>query len=116
MCFAGGEGKNKTRSHLPSVLCICPSILNMQFLTVFQMDPSLEKHREQLVIEVGRKLDKARMIRFEERTGFFSSTDLGRIASHYYIKYNTIEVMFPIIWYIMKQKHGIIFNNLVIFL
>ncbi|KAL8186311.1 UNVERIFIED_CONTAM: activating signal cointegrator 1 complex subunit [Gekko kuhli] len=57
----------------------------------YQMDPTLEKHREQLVIEVGRKLDKARMIRFEERTGFFSSTDLGRIASHYYIKYNTIE-------------------------
>uniref|UniRef100_A0A8C9KW72 Activating signal cointegrator 1 complex subunit 3 n=1 Tax=Serinus canaria TaxID=9135 RepID=A0A8C9KW72_SERCA len=57
----------------------------------YQMDPSLEKHREQLVIEVGRKLDKARMIRFEERTGFFSSTDLGRTASHYYIKYNTIE-------------------------
>uniref|UniRef100_A0A8C0GGF1 Activating signal cointegrator 1 complex subunit 3 n=1 Tax=Chelonoidis abingdonii TaxID=106734 RepID=A0A8C0GGF1_CHEAB len=56
-----------------------------------EMDPGLEKHREQLVIEVGRKLDKARMIRFEERTGFFSSTDLGRIASHYYIKYNTIE-------------------------
>ncbi|XP_053828435.1 activating signal cointegrator 1 complex subunit 3 isoform X2 [Vidua macroura] len=56
-----------------------------------EMDPSLEKHREQLVIEVGRKLDKARMIRFEERTGFFSSTDLGRTASHYYIKYNTIE-------------------------
>ncbi|KAM4695371.1 activating signal cointegrator 1 complex subunit 3 [Discoglossus pictus] len=58
---------------------------------VFQMDPALEKHREQLVIEVGRKLDKARMIRFEERTGFFSSTDLGRTASHFYIKYNTIE-------------------------
>ncbi|NXD96456.1 ASCC3 protein, partial [Chaetorhynchus papuensis] len=57
----------------------------------YQMDPSLEKHREKLVIEVGRKLDKARMIRFEERTGFFSSTDLGRTASHYYIKYNTIE-------------------------
>uniref|UniRef100_A0A8U8BH38 Activating signal cointegrator 1 complex subunit 3 n=1 Tax=Geospiza parvula TaxID=87175 RepID=A0A8U8BH38_GEOPR len=56
-----------------------------------EMDPGLEKHREQLVIEVGRKLDKARMIRFEERTGFFSSTDLGRTASHYYIKYNTIE-------------------------
>lgn len=62
------------------------------------MDPSLEKHREQLVIEVGRKLDKARMIRFEERTGFFSSTDLGRTASHYYIKYNTIEVKYVILF------------------
>ncbi|KAB0398837.1 hypothetical protein E2I00_005247, partial [Balaenoptera physalus] len=56
-----------------------------------KIDPTLAKHREQLVIEVGRKLDKARMIRFEERTGYFSSTDLGRTASHYYIKYNTIE-------------------------
>lgn len=57
----------------------------------YQMDPTLRKHREQLLIEVGQKLDKARMIRFEERTGYFSSTDLGRTASHYYIKYNTIE-------------------------
>ncbi|XP_012665836.1 activating signal cointegrator 1 complex subunit 3 [Otolemur garnettii] len=57
----------------------------------YQIDPTLRKHREQLVIEVGRKLDKAQMIRFEERTGYFSSTDLGRTASHYYIKYNTIE-------------------------
>ncbi|XP_023618051.1 activating signal cointegrator 1 complex subunit 3 isoform X3 [Myotis lucifugus] len=56
-----------------------------------EIDPTLAKHREQLVIEVGRKLDKARMIRFEERTGYFSSTDLGRTASHFYIKYNTIE-------------------------
>ncbi|VTJ78491.1 Hypothetical predicted protein [Marmota monax] len=56
-----------------------------------EIDPTLRKHREQLVIEVGRKLDKAQMIRFEERTGYFSSTDLGRTASHYYIKYNTIE-------------------------
>uniref|UniRef100_A0A8C5LGL3 Activating signal cointegrator 1 complex subunit 3 n=1 Tax=Jaculus jaculus TaxID=51337 RepID=A0A8C5LGL3_JACJA len=57
----------------------------------YQIDPTLRKHREQLVIEVGRKLDKAQMIRFEERTGYFSSTDLGRTASHYYIKYSTIE-------------------------
>uniref|UniRef100_A0A8B9PMV7 Activating signal cointegrator 1 complex subunit 3 n=1 Tax=Apteryx owenii TaxID=8824 RepID=A0A8B9PMV7_APTOW len=64
-----------------------------------KMDPGLEKHREQLVTEVGRKLDKARMIRFEERTGFFSSTDLGRTASHYYIKYNTIEVKYIVLFW-----------------
>lgn len=57
----------------------------------YQIDPTLRKHREQLLIEVGQKLDKAKMIRFEERTGYFSSTDLGRTASHFYIKYNTIE-------------------------
>ncbi|XP_068188978.1 activating signal cointegrator 1 complex subunit 3 isoform X2 [Antennarius striatus] len=58
---------------------------------VYQMDPSLELYRKELVEEAGRKLDKARMIRFEERTGYFFSTDLGRTASHYYIRYNTIE-------------------------
>ncbi|XP_076136691.1 activating signal cointegrator 1 complex subunit 3 [Alosa pseudoharengus] len=56
-----------------------------------QMDPGLEMYRKELVVEAGRKLDKARMIRFEERTGYFHSTDLGRTASHFYIKYNTIE-------------------------
>lgn len=56
------------------------------------MDPSLELYRKELVVEAGRKLDKARMIRFEERTGYFASTDLGRTASHFYIRYNTIEV------------------------
>ncbi|XP_072409240.1 activating signal cointegrator 1 complex subunit 3 [Chiloscyllium punctatum] len=56
-----------------------------------QMDPGLEKYRRDQVIEAGRKLDKAKMVRFEERTGYFSVTDLGRTASHYYIQYNTIE-------------------------
>nr|XP_046256523.1 activating signal cointegrator 1 complex subunit 3 [Scatophagus argus] len=58
---------------------------------VYQMDPSLELYRKELVVDSGRKLDKARMIRFEERTGYFASTDLGRTASHFYIRYNTIE-------------------------
>uniref|UniRef100_A0A4W6EQU9 Activating signal cointegrator 1 complex subunit 3 n=1 Tax=Lates calcarifer TaxID=8187 RepID=A0A4W6EQU9_LATCA len=58
----------------------------------YQMDPALELYRRELVVESGRKLDKARMIRFEERTGYFASTDLGRTASHFYIRYNTIEV------------------------
>uniref|UniRef100_A0A672MCQ8 Activating signal cointegrator 1 complex subunit 3 n=1 Tax=Sinocyclocheilus grahami TaxID=75366 RepID=A0A672MCQ8_SINGR len=56
-----------------------------------EMDPQLELYRKELVVESGRKLDKARMIRFDERTGYFASTDLGRTASHFYIKYNTIE-------------------------
>ncbi|XP_017269735.1 activating signal cointegrator 1 complex subunit 3 isoform X2 [Kryptolebias marmoratus] len=56
-----------------------------------QMDQGLELYRKELVIESARKLDKARMIRFEERTGYFASTDLGRTASHFYIRYNTIE-------------------------
>lgn len=56
-------------------------------------DPMLERHRYDLIVAAGRKLDKARMARFEERTGFMHSTDLGRIASHFYIKYDTVEVI-----------------------
>ncbi|XP_059501244.1 activating signal cointegrator 1 complex subunit 3 [Stegostoma tigrinum] len=57
----------------------------------YQKDPALEKYRRDLVIDAGRNLDKAKMVRFEERTGYFSITDLGRTASHYYIQYSTIE-------------------------
>ena len=32
------------------------------------------------------------MIRFDERTGYFACTDQGRIASHFNIKYDTVEV------------------------
>ena len=32
------------------------------------------------------------MVRFDQRTGYLNSTDLGRTASHFYIKYDTIEV------------------------
>nr|XP_022293850.1 activating signal cointegrator 1 complex subunit 3-like [Crassostrea virginica] len=58
-----------------------------------ETDPTLEKHRRDLIVDAGRKLDKAQMVRFDERTGYFASTDLGRIASHFYIKYDTVEVI-----------------------
>ncbi|PAA64041.1 hypothetical protein BOX15_Mlig030796g1, partial [Macrostomum lignano] len=58
----------------------------------FATDPNLENHRLALITLAARKLDSARMIRFDERTGYLASTDLGRIASHFYIKFNTVEV------------------------
>uniref|UniRef100_H2Z645 Activating signal cointegrator 1 complex subunit 3 n=1 Tax=Ciona savignyi TaxID=51511 RepID=H2Z645_CIOSA len=54
-------------------------------------DPMLTKWQRDLIIMAGRKLEKARMIRFLERTGYFHSTDLGRTSSHFYIKYLSIE-------------------------
>ncbi|XP_025099015.1 LOW QUALITY PROTEIN: activating signal cointegrator 1 complex subunit 3-like [Pomacea canaliculata] len=56
-------------------------------------DPLLEKHRYDLIVNAGRKLDKARMVRFDESTGYMHPTDTGRIASHFYIKYDTVEVI-----------------------
>ncbi|XP_041352458.1 activating signal cointegrator 1 complex subunit 3-like [Gigantopelta aegis] len=61
--------------------------------TTLEEDPLLELHRHELIRDAGRKLDKAEMVRFDENTGYFFSTDLGRIASHFYIKYDTVEMV-----------------------
>ena len=58
-----------------------------------QEDPGLEQHRVDLIKIAGRKLDQAKMVRYDERTGYLHATDLGRTASHYYIKYDTIEII-----------------------
>ncbi|KAK6170203.1 hypothetical protein SNE40_018654 [Patella caerulea] len=61
--------------------------------TALETDPRLEKYRYDLIVSAGRKLDKTKMIRFNEAAGYFFSTDLGRISSHFYIKYDTVEVI-----------------------
>lgn len=57
-----------------------------------QEDPNLEKKRKELVDVAAKALDKAQMIRYDLRTGNLGITDLGRIASHYYLKYDTVEI------------------------
>ena len=64
---------------------------------VHQEDPALEEHRRDLIVIAARALDKARMIRFDERTGYVFSTDLGRTSSHFYIKFDTVEVSVTLI-------------------
>ena len=54
-------------------------------------DPNLLRHREEMIIAAARLLDDRRMLRFQEQAGYLSSTDVGRIASHYYIGASTIE-------------------------
>lgn len=61
-------------------------------LCASQDDPLLHEHRRELIVNAARHLDKAKMIRFDPRTRYLNSTDLGRTASHFYIKYDTIEV------------------------
>lgn len=55
-------------------------------------DPLLESKRTEIAKDAARKLDKAKMIRFDERTGYLFPTDLGRTASQFYIKYDTVEI------------------------
>ncbi|XP_042499431.1 DExH-box ATP-dependent RNA helicase DExH14 isoform X2 [Macadamia integrifolia] len=54
-------------------------------------DPSLISKQRALVIDAARALDKAKMMRFDEKSGNFYCTELGRIASHYYIQYSSVE-------------------------
>ncbi|KAJ8643830.1 hypothetical protein MRB53_005578 [Persea americana] len=54
-------------------------------------DPSLASKQRSLVIDAARALDKAKMMRFDEKSGNFYCTELGRIASHYYIQYTSVE-------------------------
>jgi len=56
-----------------------------------QEDSQLEHHREKVVVEAARRLDRAMMVRFIENTGALHATDVGRTASHFYIKHTSIE-------------------------
>uniref|UniRef100_A0A1B0BHW7 SEC63 domain-containing protein n=1 Tax=Glossina palpalis gambiensis TaxID=67801 RepID=A0A1B0BHW7_9MUSC len=49
------------------------------------------------------RLDKAPMIRFNQRTFEFNVTDLGRTASHYYIKCNRVEIFNELIKPFMNE-------------
>ena len=76
----------------------------LKSIVCFQSDPGLENYRNELVIKAGRALDKAHMVRFNEVTGDFNSTDLGRIASHFYIKYATIETFNDLLKPLMTEQ------------
>ena len=52
----------------------------------------MTSYRRNIIIDAARRLDKVKMIRFDERTEYLHATDLGRTASHFYVKYDTIEV------------------------
>lgn len=41
--------------------------------------------------DAARSLDKAKMMRFDEKSGNFYCTELGRVASHFYIQYSSVE-------------------------
>ncbi|VFQ81224.1 unnamed protein product [Cuscuta campestris] len=54
-------------------------------------DPSLSMKQRDLITNAARALDKAKMMRFDEKSGNFYCTELGRIASHFYIQYSSVE-------------------------
>lgn len=58
--------------------------------TYLKFDPCMINVRRDMLKEAARQLDEAQMCRYNADTGNLDSTYLGRIASHFYIKHETI--------------------------
>ncbi|KAK9842537.1 hypothetical protein WJX81_005041 [Elliptochloris bilobata] len=59
-------------------------------LDALETDPRLHERRLDLAHSAASVLDKNNLIKYDRRSGNFQSTDLGRIASHYYVKYHSL--------------------------
>ena len=53
-------------------------------------DEALEQKRVDLIHSAATVLEKAGLIKYDKKTGKLQSTELGRIASHYYISHNSM--------------------------
>ncbi|KIP11835.1 hypothetical protein PHLGIDRAFT_124513 [Phlebiopsis gigantea 11061_1 CR5-6] len=55
-------------------------------------DPALVQKRADIVHTAAAMLEKCHLIKYERVSGRFQSTELGRIASYYYVTYNSMSV------------------------
>ncbi|XP_009127091.2 DExH-box ATP-dependent RNA helicase DExH12 [Brassica rapa] len=56
----------------------------------FVKDVVLEERRADLIHSAATILDKNNLVKYDRKSGYFQVTDLGRIASYYYISHGTI--------------------------
>jgi pre-mRNA-splicing helicase BRR2 len=54
-------------------------------------DPYLDQKRMDIIHSAAMLLDKAQLIKYDKKTGRFQVTELGRIASHYYITHKSMS-------------------------
>ena len=54
-------------------------------------DPHLEQKRADIAHSAAVLLEKCNLIKYDRSSGRFQSTELGRIASHYYVTYNSMS-------------------------
>ncbi|PKC16297.1 Sec63-domain-containing protein [Rhizophagus irregularis] len=54
-------------------------------------DPYLEQKRVDLIHSAGMLLDKSNLMKYDKKTGRFQVTELGRIASHFYITHTSMS-------------------------
>lgn len=55
-------------------------------------DPTLEQRRIDLIHTAATTLDKHNLMKYDRKSGTFQVTDLGKVASHYYISHQSMAV------------------------
>jgi len=68
-----------------------PSLYNVPADEVVD-DPTMEQRRADLVHTAATALFKANLIKYDRKSGNLQCTDLGRVASYYYVGYQSIAV------------------------
>jgi pre-mRNA-splicing helicase BRR2 len=56
----------------------------------YDEDETLEQKRVDLIHSAAVVLEKASLVKYDKKTGRLQGTDLGRVASHYYITHNSM--------------------------
>lgn len=79
-CARRSTGKRSGRSTIFPLLS-CDLIVATQ---------KLERFRRDLIHSAASQLEKSNLIKYDRKSGSFRSTDLGRIASHYYCTHQTV--------------------------
>ncbi|KAK0733880.1 Sec63 Brl domain-containing protein [Lasiosphaeria miniovina] len=59
--------------------------------TEYEDDEALEQKRVDLIHSAATVLKKSNLIKYDEKTGKLQSTELGRVASHYYITHGSMD-------------------------
>jgi replicative superfamily II helicase len=57
----------------------------------YNKELAIEMHITETIENALEHLDKLRLIRFDRKNNYLSSTELGRITSHYYINCDTMS-------------------------
>jgi len=55
-----------------------------------EKDSTLEERRADLIHSAATLLDRNNLVKYDRKSGYFQVTDLGRIASYYYISHGTM--------------------------
>jgi len=55
-------------------------------------DPAMLQRRTDMVHSAALLLDKHNLLKYDRRSGVLQATDLGRVASHFYIAHTTMDV------------------------